>query len=123
MFPEGTRRSGPEVGELRDGVAYLSLRTGAPVVPVGIGGSERAMPRGASFPRPKRVTLVIGPPVAVPAGAGEETTTLAPSTAGEDPPGTRRRARLGRSAITEHSERLRAAIQQAFDAAAASLSR
>lgn len=45
MFPEGTRRSGPEVQVLKDGVAYLSLRANVPVVPVGIGGAERAMPR------------------------------------------------------------------------------
>ena len=63
MFPEGTRRSGPRSPSIRDGVAYLSLRMGVPIVPVGIGGSERAMPRGASFPRPSRVNVVIGPPV------------------------------------------------------------
>ncbi len=113
MFPEGTRGTGPEVGDLRDGVAYLSLRTGAPIVPIGIGGSERAMPRGARFPRPRRVNLVIGPPVParIPTAGG-----------GVSPPGGRR-ARVGRSATTEQSARLRAAIQDAFDAAEASVRR
>jgi 1-acyl-sn-glycerol-3-phosphate acyltransferase len=121
MFPEGTRRSGPEVRELKDGVAYLSLRAGVPVVPVGIGGAERAMPRGSSFPRPRRVNIVIGPPVPAPtaANAGAE----AAAGEGEEPVASRRRARIGREAITEQSVRVRAAIQQAFDAAEASLRR
>jgi 1-acyl-sn-glycerol-3-phosphate acyltransferase len=121
MFPEGTRRSGPEVQELKDGVAYLSLRANVPVVPVGIGGAERAMPRGSSFPRPRRVNIVIGPPVPAPApvdaGADDQ--------AGQDsdPAAERRRVRVGREAISEQSARVRAAIQQAFDAAEASLRR
>ena len=121
MFPEGTRRSGPEVQELKDGVAYMALRAGVPVVPIGIGGSERAMPRGSSFPRPRRVNVVIGPPIPAPgpADAGRlEQTGETP-----DPAISRRRARVGREATTEHSLRVRAAIQQAFDAAEASLRR
>ncbi|MGC9962981.1 MAG: lysophospholipid acyltransferase family protein [Acidimicrobiales bacterium] len=77
MFPEGTRRSGPVVSDLREGVAYLALRAGVPVVPVGIGGSERAMPRGSAIPRPRRVEVVIGKPIwpstanmGLPGGAG-----------------------------------------------------
>ncbi len=115
MFPEGTRRSGPLVEELKDGVGYLSLRAGVPVIPVGIGGSERAMPRGSSFPRPRRVNVVIGPPVPVPG----------PAPAKRDEPGDTtiepRRNRVGRAAITEQSERVKQAVQQAFDAAEASL--
>jgi 1-acyl-sn-glycerol-3-phosphate acyltransferase len=119
MFPEGTRRSGPQVQELKDGVAYLSLRAGVPVVPVGIGGAERAMPRGSSFPRPRRVNIVIGPPVpALRTADGDATAAVGQS---EDPVVSRRRARIGREAVTEQSLRVRAAIQQAFDAAEASL--
>ena len=120
MFPEGTRRSGPVVDELKDGVAYLALRAGVAVVPIGIGGSERAMPRGSRFPRPRRVNVVIGPPVCAPEPArasgpddsGESAAVVAP-----------RRMRVGREATTEHSRRVGAAIQQAFDAAEASLGR
>ncbi len=127
MFPEGTRRSGPEVQELKDGVAYLSLRTGVPVVPIGIGGSERAMPRGSSFPRPRRVNIVIGPPIFVhgPAEAGEVHESGEPRKDREprELAETGRRVRVGRAAITEQSARVRAAIQQAFDSAEASLQR
>ncbi len=61
IFPEGTRQSGPEVHELFDGPAFVQSRTGVPIVPVGIGGSEAAMPKGAKFIKPQKVTLVIGP--------------------------------------------------------------
>jgi len=117
MFPEGTRRSGPVVEDLKDGVAYLSLRTGAPVVPVGVGGSERAMPRGSRFPHPRRVNVVIGPPV--PAGAPDASTTRAYDSDGAA--GEQKRARVSRAAITEQSLRIQAAIQHVFDEAEASV--
>jgi 1-acyl-sn-glycerol-3-phosphate acyltransferase len=67
LFPEGERRTGPVVKDLHQGVAFLSARTGAPVVPVGIGGSTSVMPKGAKFPRPRHIHLVVGPPIAAPA--------------------------------------------------------
>jgi len=118
MFPEGTRRSGREVDDLRDGVAYLSLRMGVPIVPVGIGGSERAMPRGASFPRPRRVNLVIGPPLA---GARPDGAATGPEPGEHAETTIRRRARVPRSATAEQSKRLRQGLQEAFDAAEESL--
>ncbi|NDH11478.1 MAG: 1-acyl-sn-glycerol-3-phosphate acyltransferase, partial [Actinobacteria bacterium] len=41
MFPEGTRQSGPTLHPLFDGPAYVAMKRGVPIVPVGIGGSER----------------------------------------------------------------------------------
>lgn len=99
MFPEGTRRSGPVVEDLREGVAYLALRAGVPVVPVGIGGSEEAMPRGSKFPKPHRVTIVVGEPVVAEAAGGL--------------PGRR----ASRRAMHEFSEEVRSAVQSAFDEA------
>src|SRR4051794_37865556 len=63
MFPEGTRQSGPEVQPLFDGVAYVASRTGVPIVPVGIGGSEAAMPKGSKMIRPVKIRLVVGAPI------------------------------------------------------------
>lgn len=60
IFAEGTRRDSPAVGNLFDGAAHLATATGAPIYPVGIGGSSRAMPRGAKFMRPVRVCVVVG---------------------------------------------------------------
>ena len=39
------------------------MRAGVPVVPVGISGTERALPSGAKLPRFPRVTVRYGEPV------------------------------------------------------------
>lgn len=70
VFPEGTRQLGPVVQELFDGAAFIQSRTGAPIVPVGIGGSEAAMPKGAKVIKPRKVRLVIGPPLVAPEADG-----------------------------------------------------
>ena len=63
VFPEGTRSRDGALQEGRDGVASLALRTGAPIVPVGIAGSDRVWPRGRLLPRPGgRVTVRVGSP-------------------------------------------------------------
>jgi 1-acyl-sn-glycerol-3-phosphate acyltransferase len=69
LFPEGTRRRGPEVTDLFDGTAYLAVKLGVPIVPVGIGGSEEILASGKKLPRLKRVALVVGPPIEPPPGA------------------------------------------------------
>lgn len=82
LFPEGQRGTGPVIGPLFEGAAYLALHAGVPLVPVGIGGSERAMPKGARWPRRAKVVLVVGDPLSigplegrVPRRLVEETTT------------------------------------------------
>ncbi len=97
MFPEGTRRIGPVIDELYDGAAFVSARTGSPIVPVGIGGAERAMGRDDRLVKPVKVVVVVGPPIfpkAVDAGA-----------------------RVPRRAVRELSERLRVELQALFDEA------
>ena len=63
MFPEGTRQRGPEVQHCFDGPAFVQSRTGVPIVPVGIGGSEGAMPKGSTIPKFRKVRVVIGAPL------------------------------------------------------------
>jgi 1-acyl-sn-glycerol-3-phosphate acyltransferase len=63
MFPEGTRQTGPVVQTLFDGPAFVQSRTGAAIVPVGVGGSEKAMPKGARAIRPTKVVVVVGEPL------------------------------------------------------------
>lgn len=63
VFPEGTRSHDGALGPARDGVAVLALRTGSPIVPVGISGSYGVWPRGQKLPHPGgRVTLRVGSP-------------------------------------------------------------
>jgi 1-acyl-sn-glycerol-3-phosphate acyltransferase len=68
VFPEGGRREGNEVTDLYDGAAWLSARTGATVVPIGVAGTERALPQGARYIRRSRVGIVVGEPMTPPAG-------------------------------------------------------
>lgn len=63
VFPESTRQEGPLLEPLKEGAAFLACRAGVPIVPMGIGGAERAMPKGAWWARPRKITLVVGPPI------------------------------------------------------------
>lgn len=69
MFPEGTRRHGREVADLFDGTAYLAVKLGVPIVPVGIGGSEEILASGKKIPRLRRVAVVVGEPIEPPSDA------------------------------------------------------
>ena len=71
LFPEGERKSGAVVQPLFEGAAYIAMKTGAPIVPVGIGGSEKVMPKGAKFIFPRKVHVVVGKPMFVPVVEGE----------------------------------------------------
>jgi 1-acyl-sn-glycerol-3-phosphate acyltransferase len=51
LAPEGTRSRTGSLGEPKQGVALLAVRTGAPILPVGISGTERLWPVGGRFPR------------------------------------------------------------------------
>jgi 1-acyl-sn-glycerol-3-phosphate acyltransferase len=97
LFPEGTRQSGPVVQPLFEGAAFVAARAGVPIVPVGIGGSEWAMPKGKKGIRPVKVVLVIGEPLAVP----------------EQGPGTR----VARRIVTELTDTLHERLQALFDEA------
>jgi 1-acyl-sn-glycerol-3-phosphate acyltransferase len=92
LFPEGTRKSGRRVEPITDGAMFIAARSGATVVPVGIGGSEKAMPVGTRLPRPTKIRIVIGAPIAPPASEG----------------------RISRSQIAAKTEELRAALEAAY---------
>ena len=66
MFPEGTRQSGPVVQEMFDGTAYVAAKTDVPIIPMGIGGTEAMMPKGAKMLRPSKLVLVVGDPIPPP---------------------------------------------------------
>jgi len=97
IFPEGTRRDGPVIEDLFDGCAYLALKLGVAMVPVGIGGSEEIMAKGRRFPRLPRVAVVIGAPIEARVSSG-----------------VRRRSEVG-----DVTEILRERLQGCFDEATA----
>jgi 1-acyl-sn-glycerol-3-phosphate acyltransferase len=97
MFPEGTRCTGPVIEELFDGTAYVAAKTGVPIIPIGIGGSEAMMPKGAKILHRSKLVLVVGDPIPAP----ERT----------------EKGRMPRSSITALTERLHGDLQARFDEA------
>jgi 1-acyl-sn-glycerol-3-phosphate acyltransferase len=97
LFPEGERKSGPTVQPLFDGAAYVALKAGVPIVPVGIGGSEAVMPKGAKFIHPKKVHVIVGPPILPPPSVTD--------------------GKVPRSAVRQVTAELHATLQQLYDEA------
>lgn len=63
LFPEGTRGSGSEIGELKSGVAYLAEQIpGLTIVPAYLENMSRALPKGEYLPVPFFCEVRFGPP-------------------------------------------------------------
>jgi 1-acyl-sn-glycerol-3-phosphate acyltransferase len=63
IFPEGTRSPTGALQRGLDGVGLLALRSGAPIVPVGVGNSDVFWPKGRLLPKPRgHVTVRVGKP-------------------------------------------------------------
>lgn len=66
IYPEGTRSRTGQLFRGHTGPARLALRTGAPLIPVGIRGSRQVMPPDATVPRIFRpVSIRVGRPISV----------------------------------------------------------
>lgn len=66
IYPEGTRARDGKLHKGHTGLARLALRTGAPIVPVGIIGTDVVQPPDAKFPKPfRRVHIRFGRPISV----------------------------------------------------------
>ncbi len=63
LFPEGTRSINGRVGYIRKGAIFLSYKSLVPVVPVGIAGTEKALPKNARFPKPVHIVVTFGKPI------------------------------------------------------------
>jgi 1-acyl-sn-glycerol-3-phosphate acyltransferase len=100
LYPEGTRRKGPVVHPLFEGAVFVAARTGVPIIPVGIGGSEWALPKGARMVRPVKVHMIVGRPLDPPSRADGG-------------------ARVSRRAVKETTDALYAELQALFDEAMA----
>ena len=97
VFPEGGRQHGDTIGELFDGPAWLAARSRARVVPIGIAGTEAAMPQGSRRLHRSAVAMVVADPLDPPSGVG----------------GTR----VLRPQLQSFSHELRAQLQKAQDRA------
>ena len=64
VFPEGTRQNGPKIQPLQPGAAYLALRSGVPILPIGIAGSEEILRDHSSrAPHFGRVVITVAEPI------------------------------------------------------------
>ena len=77
IYPEGTRSPDGRLHKFRTGVARLALRTGAPVIPVGLVGTNEVLPEGER--RWRRVPLAVhyGSPLSFPGRAEDERSSRA----------------------------------------------
>jgi 1-acyl-sn-glycerol-3-phosphate acyltransferase len=66
IYPEGTRSPDGRMYRGRPGVGWLALKSGLPVIPVGIHGTRRVLPPGQVLPRPGRIEVRVGAPLSFP---------------------------------------------------------
>lgn len=94
LFPEGSRKSGDKIEDLHEGAVYLAMKAGAPIVPVGIGNSDKANPKGKLLLRPVKIRMIVGEPIRY----------QAPES-----------GRISRSEITAHTQLLQTRLQDLYD--------
>lgn len=63
LFPEGSRSLGGLAEKAEPGVGFIAAKSGVPVVPTFIEGTNKALARGARFIRPAKVRVYFGKPV------------------------------------------------------------
>jgi 1-acyl-sn-glycerol-3-phosphate acyltransferase len=72
IFPEGTRSPDGQLYKFRTGVARVALRSGAPVVPVGLVGTREVQPPGERMWHRAKVSVHFGAPLQFGDRASEE---------------------------------------------------
>lgn len=63
VFPEETRTPSGELLSFKKGAAHLALRSGLPILPCGLAGTFRVLPRGTWLITPGPVVLAVGDPI------------------------------------------------------------
>jgi 1-acyl-sn-glycerol-3-phosphate acyltransferase len=63
IFPEGGRSRQGELGDFKEGAAYIAIRAGVPLVPIGLKGTREVLPFGSAHIRGGEVIMRIGDPV------------------------------------------------------------
>ncbi len=63
LFPEGARSRDGQMLPFKSGIGRIVAGTSVPVVPCWLGGAFEAFRPGTYVPRPRRITLRVGPPV------------------------------------------------------------
>lgn len=63
MFPEGTRTSDGEVGQLKPGFIPIARRSEVPLVPIAVVGAYDCLPKGSRLPTCQPIAVVVGEPL------------------------------------------------------------
>ncbi|MEW6108591.1 MAG: AMP-binding protein [Nitrospirota bacterium] len=63
VFPEGGRSFDGDLMEFKKGVGILAVEMGIPVVPAYIDGAFESLPRGSSWPKFRKITVIFGKPL------------------------------------------------------------
>jgi len=63
IFPEGGRSRTGKMREFKEGAAYIAIKAGVPLVPLGIVGTRAVLPMGSGYVRAGNVILRIGDPI------------------------------------------------------------
>ncbi|NIQ01976.1 MAG: 1-acyl-sn-glycerol-3-phosphate acyltransferase, partial [Nitrospinaceae bacterium] len=63
IFPEGTRSADGTIGPFKKGGPLLSIRSGAPLVPVTLLGTGNIIKKGSGIIRPGKVQIIISPAI------------------------------------------------------------
>lgn len=66
IYPEATRSLDGKLHKGHTGAARLHLLSGAPIIPVGMVGTFKALPKGKSWPRFNKLRVKFGPPLTFP---------------------------------------------------------
>jgi 1-acyl-sn-glycerol-3-phosphate acyltransferase len=62
IFPEGGR-SEVQIRPFKEGAAYIAIKAGVPVVPIGLVGTRNALPMHSMLVRGGKVRLLVGDPI------------------------------------------------------------
>ena len=63
VFPEGTRSPDGRLLPFKSGALLIALRSGVPIIPIGIWGTYKILPKGSLWVRPGSAVVTIGRPI------------------------------------------------------------
>lgn len=65
IFPEGARAPEPEAAKPQAGIGFLAAKLQVPVIPAFVRGTSEALPKGAKFIRPTKISVLFGEQISI----------------------------------------------------------